>query len=72
MILENEALKLPPRERAQLIERLCRSLDPTEQASMDKVWLEESRERLAAYREGKLKSLDGDATLLDIESGLSS
>ena len=69
-ILANEALKLPAWERAQLIDALCRSLDPTEQASIDQAWLAESRDRLAAYNQGKLKALDGEDALREIEANL--
>ena len=70
VILANEALKLPPWERAQIIDALWRSLDPAEQTSIDQAWLAESRDRLQAYREGKLKTMDGEATLREIENGL--
>jgi putative addiction module component (TIGR02574 family) len=70
VILANEALKLPAWERAQIIDVLWRSLDPAEQASLDQAWLSESHDRLQAYREGKLKALDGEATLQAIEAGL--
>lgn len=69
-ILSKEALKLSPLERAHLIDKLWRSLDPAEQVSVDRAWLEESRDRLQAFREGKLKALDGEATLREIEAGL--
>jgi len=70
VILANEALKLPPVERAQIIDALWSSLDPAEQASIDQAWLVESRDRLRAYREGKLKALDGEESLREIETGL--
>jgi putative addiction module component (TIGR02574 family) len=70
VILVNEALKLSAWERAQIIDSLWRSLDPGEQRSVDEGWLEESRDRLQAYREGKLKALDGEKALLEIEASL--
>ncbi|MGD0259113.1 MAG: addiction module protein [Verrucomicrobiota bacterium] len=70
VLLANEALKLPAWERAQIIDALWRSLDPAEQASIDQAWLVESRDRLRAYREGKLKALDGEESLREIETGL--
>jgi putative addiction module component (TIGR02574 family) len=70
MLLANEALKLPAWERAQITDALWRSLDPAEQASIDQAWLVESRDRLRAYREGKLKALDGKQALREIETGL--
>ena len=70
VILANEALKLSALERAQIIDALWRSLDPAEQTSLDQEWLAESRDRLQAYREGKLKPQEGEQTLHEIESGL--
>jgi putative addiction module component (TIGR02574 family) len=72
VLLANEALKLPAWERAQIIDTLWRSLDPAEQASIDQSWLLESRDRLQAYREGKLKALEGEETLREIEASLGS
>ena len=69
-MLAQEALKLPPSERAEIIDALWRSLDPAEQNSVDQAWLKESRDRLAAYRAGELGALDGEATLGSIQSEL--
>jgi len=69
-ILAQEALKLPVWERAEIIDTLWRSLDPAEQASVDQAWLQESHDRLTAYRTGELKALDGEATLRAIEHEL--
>lgn len=69
-MLAQEALKLPPSERAEIIDALWRSLDPAEQNSMDQAWLKESHDRLAAYRAGELSALAGEATLRSIQSEL--
>lgn len=69
-ILENEALKLSPMERAQLIEVLLRSLDPAEQASIDQAWVLESMDRFEAFEKGELKSLEGNQALKEIENSL--
>ena len=69
-ILAKEALKLSALERAQLIDELWRSLDPDQQVTVDHAWLEESRDRLQAFREGKLKAVDGETTLREIEAEL--
>ena len=69
-VLAKEALKLSPLEKAHIIDELWRSLDPTDQNSMDQAWLRESRDRLEAFREGKLKSEDGEETLRSIEAEL--
>jgi putative addiction module component (TIGR02574 family) len=69
-ILANEALKLPPLERAQIIDALWRSLDPAEQDSVDQAWLLESKDRLAAFRAGQLTAIDGEEALRAIEDEL--
>ena len=69
-ILTNEALKLPPLERAQIIDALWRSLDPAEQDSVDRAWLLESQDRLAAFRAGQLMAMDGEEALRCIEDEL--
>jgi putative addiction module component (TIGR02574 family) len=70
VILASEALKLSAWERAQIIDTLWRSLDPSEQASIDQAWLRESHDRLKAYREGALEALDGEKVLREIEDRL--
>jgi putative addiction module component (TIGR02574 family) len=69
-ILANEALKLPPQERAQIIDALWNSLDPAEQDTIDRAWLLESQDRLAAFRAGELKTVNGEEALRAIEGDL--
>jgi putative addiction module component (TIGR02574 family) len=69
-ILANEALKLPPQERAQIIDALWNSLDPAEQDTIDRAWLLESQDRLAAFRAGELKAVNGEEALRAIEGDL--
>jgi Putative addiction module component len=69
-ILANEALKPPPLERAQIIDALRSSLDPAEQNTIDKAWLLESQDRLAAFRAGQLTAIDGEEALRAIEDEL--
>ncbi|PSN13066.1 hypothetical protein C7293_17420 [filamentous cyanobacterium CCT1] len=45
ILLKEAALKLSPFERAQLIDALWQSLDPSEQAEIDTAWLEESKDQ---------------------------
>src|SRR5277367_6183303 len=67
-ILAKEALKLPPLERAQIIDALWRSLDPGEQETIDRAWLLESQDRLAAFRAGQLPAIDGEEALRAIKN----
>jgi putative addiction module component (TIGR02574 family) len=69
-ILANEAMKLPPLERAQIIDALWRSLDPAEQDAIDQAWLLESQDRLAAFRAGQLTAINGEEALRAIEDEL--
>jgi putative addiction module component (TIGR02574 family) len=68
--LANEALKLPPLERAQIIDALWSSLDPAEQKTIDQAWLLESQDRLAAFRAGQLTAINGEEALRAIEDEL--
>lgn len=68
--LEKEALKLSAEEKAHMIDALWRSLDSAEQEAIDRAWLAESRDRLNAFRAGKLKALDGEEALKSIEAEL--
>ena len=69
-ILASEALKLPPAERAQIIDALWTSLDPVEQDSIDRAWLLESQDRLAAFRAGQITAINGKEALRAIEDEL--
>jgi putative addiction module component (TIGR02574 family) len=69
-ILEEEALKLNPLERAQLIDALWESLDAADQPSIDRAWIQESVARLREHRAGRLPALDGAEVLSSIEREL--
>lgn len=71
ILLQEAALKLSPFERAQLIDALWQSLDPSDQAEIDAAWLEESKNRLTAYRQGEIAAVDGESALADIRTQLS-
>ena len=69
-ILTAEALKLPPYERAQMIDQLWRSLDSSEQDAIDQAWAEESARRLKEYRSGKIQAIPGKEAFKIIEAEL--
>ncbi len=50
----NEALTLPPIERAALIEELLSSFDFPDRERLDRLWAAESEERIDAYDRGEL------------------
>ncbi|AFL84932.1 putative addiction module component, TIGR02574 family [Belliella baltica DSM 15883] len=49
-------MKLPPLEKANIIDQLLKSLDEPD-PSVDKLWVKESENRINAYESGKLKAL---------------
>lgn len=67
VLLKEEVLKLPPLERVHLIDALWESLDAPDQPSVDRAWVEESLDRLRAFREGRLPALDSEQVLSAIE-----
>ena len=71
ILLREAALKLSPFERAQLIDALWQSLDPAEQEAIDRAWVEESKDRLNAYRKGEVEALDGESALSELKGKLS-
>jgi putative addiction module component (TIGR02574 family) len=52
----NEALKLPPIDRASIIDRLLASFDLKERSGLDQAWAAEAESRIDAYDKGKLKA----------------
>ncbi len=60
--LTEETSLLPPIERAELVEGILESLDATD-PNLDRLWAEEAKDRLAAWRRGELEALDFDETL---------
>ena len=55
--LLNEALTLPPIERAELIEELLASFDFPERERIDRLWAQEAEERIDAYERGEETSI---------------
>ena len=59
-ILE-EAKKLSPLDRAQLIENLHQSFDASDDALISKAWATEAEDRLSAYKSGRLETIPAEA-----------
>jgi hypothetical protein len=62
-ILEREALKLPPGERALLADALLGSLDDEAARQAEAACAREAEDRYQAYRRGEVLALDGPAIL---------
>ena len=63
--LSQEARKLSPEERIELIEDLQNSLVPTD-PEIDRAWAEEARDRLAAYRRGEIEAVSLEEVLASL------
>jgi putative addiction module component (TIGR02574 family) len=61
----DSAKKLPPAERAAVIEALLESMDASD-LSLDAKWAAEAESRLDAYLTGELASVDADEVLAQI------
>lgn len=53
--LLQEALSLPPVERAELADRLLTSLDASTDRRIDQLWAQEVEDRLDAFDQGEIK-----------------
>jgi putative addiction module component (TIGR02574 family) len=63
--LIEEARRLTPEERIELVEALLNSLAPAD-PEIDRLWAEEASDRLAAYRRGEIETV----TLEEVLAGL--
>lgn len=52
----NEALKMTPSERAEIVDQLLRSLDEPD-VEIDALWKEEVENRIDAYEAGNIKTV---------------
>jgi putative addiction module component (TIGR02574 family) len=57
--LLEQALKLDPAERLELVDGVLHSLDRPDPV-IDRIWLEEAERRLAAYRAGKMRGMPAE------------
>jgi putative addiction module component (TIGR02574 family) len=54
--LSAQAVKLPPEQRMEVVERILDSLYEPD-AALDALWAKEAEDRLAAYRRGEVKAV---------------
>ncbi len=57
--LFDEAVSLPVEIRAQLVDKLLRSLHPI-QREIDELWAAEAEKRVEEIKSGKVKTIPGD------------
>jgi putative addiction module component (TIGR02574 family) len=62
-----DALALPFRERAELIERLLATFQSPPDPHLDELWTREAEDRLGAYDRGELKAVPAEEVFGGIE-----
>jgi putative addiction module component (TIGR02574 family) len=65
--LLEEALKLSPVERAELIERLLSSFEFRSRKIVDALWAKEADDRIEAYEQGQIAAIPAEIVFSDIE-----
>ena len=68
--LESEVLKLSPKARARLAERLISSLDDHSDPDSERLWLEEAERRLDELLSGKVAGIPADEVFRKARSTL--
>lgn len=67
VILQEEALQLPERDRALLADKLLASLSPTS-PEIEHAWIRETNDRLDAFRQGQIQAVDGEEAMADLKA----
>jgi putative addiction module component (TIGR02574 family) len=68
--LEKRSRALTPQEKASLARILIEELDPSIDAGVEQIWIDEARRRYDAFLEGQLEALPGDAVMARARSRL--
>ncbi len=58
--IEKNALRLSPKDRAELAEHLIHSLDEVEDGEAERIWIEEAERRYKEYKEGKVEGIPAE------------
>jgi putative addiction module component (TIGR02574 family) len=61
--IEDQAVRLPHRERARIALKLIESLEPGKDEDVSDLWLQEAEQRLADYDAGKAVARDVDVVM---------
>ena len=51
------AVRLPPVDRAELVEQILSSFDRPSREAIDALWAKEAEDRIDAYDQGKIKTI---------------
>ncbi len=66
----DQALKLPPRERAALAHRLIASLDALDVEENESLWLEEAERRYEEYKKGNISAKTAEDVLREARGSI--
>ncbi len=67
---EEQAMKLPVKDRAMLAEHLISSLDELNTAENERMWVEEATARYEAYKRGEVESYPAEEAIREIRDSL--
>ncbi len=67
---EEQAMQLPPKERALLAEHLIASLDEADEVENEALWAEEAERRYRDYKAGKIAARPAEEALADARKSL--
>jgi putative addiction module component (TIGR02574 family) len=67
---EARALRLAPKDRAALAERLISSLDALDDAENERLWLEEAERRYLEYKNGNIPARSAEDVLRDARAAI--
>lgn len=70
-VIKAQALRLPPKERAELAAELLSSLDGADAAEIEKLWIEEAERRFHAYKSGQVQGIPAEQALREARSKIS-
>lgn len=70
LLLENEMLRLPTKERARLAHRLLESLDDLSQSEVEAVWVDEAQRRAVEIDNGTVVPISAEELETRIQASL--
>jgi len=65
--LLEEALKLSPMERAELVENLLSSFEFRSRKTIDALWAQESEDRIDSFERGEITAIPAEQVFAEIE-----
>jgi len=66
----DEVISLPVNQRAELIDILIKSLNPSVDSKIEKIWAKEAERRADEIKKGEVKTVSADSVINDIRKRL--